>query len=113
MIAVAVTLSIALLVMINILRDDTNTEDPVLIGFNKESDTSQLRVVVVNKDLDWFDHVRFTGTCTPTLNGAVFPSASGTPVAPGDLLGCAPGEALNVIAVQDTDSSIVYQATFS
>ena len=53
------------------------------------------------------------GTCAPpTLNGAALPTAAGTDVSAGDVLGgCADGETLRVIHAPT--NSLIYETEFS
>jgi hypothetical protein len=113
-VGITVLLGVAVAIMVTVLRDDHDShKSPPLIAFSQPAGESSLHVIRADGELDWFDNVRFVGTCTPTLNGAPYPTASGSPVAPTDVLGCQPGEDIAVITVQDDDSRVVYQAEFS
>ena len=56
--------------------------------------------------------MQVSGSCTPLLNGAAFPTAAGTPVQAGDVLACDPGEDLSISSSKGSGNALLYRASF-
>lgn len=72
---------------------------PVAFRADEARDVAQ--VVRLSGQLDWARDATFPGTCSPSLDGAPFPTQPGTPIEVGDELGCLPGQEL-VVAIAGT-----------
>ena len=85
------------------------------IGFVRVAAGLQVASAPANPPVDWNADLRMGGTCASsghlTLNSAAYPPATGTKVAPGDILGgCQQGEALTISHV--ATNTVVYTYTF-
>src|SRR5205085_2804616 len=80
--------------MANKIKSNANSENRgVHVTFQRDSTgLPNVKVTKVSPtNLDWVTDLAIRGTCSPTLNGATFPTATGTPVRAGDVLGCSSG----------------------
>lgn len=113
---VAITVVLAAVVFVLVSNLGEGAEDAPEMGFSKDNDDGSVTVVRAPSGgdaLDWVDDIALGGTCTATLNGAAFPTATGAnPVAAGDVLGgCAAGETLTV--THTGSNTLLYETDFS
>jgi archaeal type IV pilus assembly protein PilA len=111
LVAITVVLSATVFVMVMAFKDDSARPAPTLT-MSKDQAESEAQVVRAGGGLDWFEDMRVSGSCTPLLNGAAFPTAPGRPVRGGDVLTCAPGEDLQISSSPALGNTLLYQATF-
>lgn len=113
-IVIAVALAATVLFMVNRVAD-RDIEDAPDIGFEVDETQNTLRVSKTpagDEALDWHDDLRLSGSCTPTLNGGAFPSASGVMVTPGDLLECPDGTNLTISSSPSLGDAVLIRASF-
>jgi flagellin-like protein len=111
LVAIAVTLAASVFFFVSRLTD-TETEKGPDIGFSKDEDTDTIMVAQAEDGLDWSTDFVFRGSCSPTLNGAAFPTGPGHEVAAGDLLGCAPGEDITVASSENMGDALLFETAF-
>lgn len=114
LVAIGLLLAAGTFLMVQRLGPDEIERAPD-VGFGVESANSQVSILKAPAGiaaLDWFDDLRVTGSCTPLLNGNPFPTASGTPVAAGDVLSCAPGEDLRIASSDANGNALLFQHQF-
>lgn len=101
--------------MVSRVTDDAEIEDAPEIGFTLGANDPSVRVVqapAAPDELDWFEDLVLGGECSPTLNGAAFPSAPGVPVRANDVLGCAWGEELSISSGDDHGNKLLFRHRF-
>lgn len=111
---ISIVLAISVWIMIQKIRDDTGLgegEAKPQLGFEVMASEPKVRVVLASPDIDWFEDLRISGTCSPTLNGAAFPTAPGTVVKPDDFLKCEMEEEL-IVSTAGADNTILFRHTF-
>jgi hypothetical protein len=99
MIGIMVVLAAVVFVVARGIQVHPEDETPHLV-FVPQEDRLVVASMAPGSSYDWFRDLRITGTCAAdlqltTASGTVgaYPTAAGTPVRPGDVLGnCDPGE---------------------
>jgi flagellin-like protein len=111
LVAITVVLSATVFVVAGRFQEGAAEPGPHIL-METDQGTQEVRVVRGDGDLDWMD-LGFDGSCTPTLNGAPFPTASGQAVRAGDVLGCAAGEDLEITSSLDEGNALLYSTSFN
>lgn len=115
LVGIAMVLSAGIYLVVQRISDDDIKESPIM-GFGVHSSEPELSILGApagTSQLDWYDDLRISGCTTPLLNGNPFPTASGTPVAAGDILTCAPGDDLRIASSEDQGNALIFKHTFS
>ncbi len=112
-IAIVIALAVATFIMVNKVREGTHVDDdkPEL-GMSIDANEPKASVIRASEDLDWVRDLRFSGNCTPTLNGAAFPVVEGTLVKGGDILDCEYGQQLVISSSEDKGNAVLFSHTF-
>ncbi|MHB1261280.1 MAG: archaellin/type IV pilin N-terminal domain-containing protein [Thermoplasmatota archaeon] len=113
LIVIVIALGVAVGVMVNQVRKETGLgkETPDL-AFELDSHAPTAKVVRASPDLDWVRDLRLAGTCTPTLNGAPFPTLEGRIVTADDLLACNTGETLTISSSDAKGNALLFNHSF-
>lgn len=115
LVGIAMVLSAAVYLVVQGIADDDVKASPIM-GFGVDGTEPEVAILGApagSSQLDWYDDLRISGCTNPLLNGNPFPTASGTPVAAGDILTCAPGDDLRIASSEDEGNALIFKHTFS
>ena len=112
LVGITALLAAGIFVAVRILSDGDSTTPPPELAFARDPEGPSLRVVRADSGLDWFDDVIVDGSCSPTLNGAAFPTAVGREIRAGDVLDCQTGQDLVIASSQANGNGLLYQIDF-
>lgn len=95
------------------LSDEAGDQDIPDVAFTTDqSQGHEVTVVRAEGGLDWVRDLRISGSCTPLLNGAPYPSSEGTPVVAGNILSCEAGETLAIRSSPAYGNALLFSVRF-
>lgn len=113
LVSIVMAMAVAAFVMVQKVSAQASIDDrSPRLALLLSPDEPTATVARTTDGLDWARDLRLGGTCSPLLNGVVFPTEPGTLVRPGDTLTCGKGETLTITSVLGKGDSLLFRHTF-
>jgi flagellin-like protein len=113
LIAIVIALAATSWFLVSRVRDETHLDKqrPDL-ALQVDAIDPAVRIVRASDDLDYARDLRFTGDCSPLLNGGPMPPAEGQLVHPDDRITCDWGESLVISSSAEKGNVVLFSHTF-